>query len=210
MFIGHYSLGLVLKKQEKKIPLWIMFLAVQLADILAFCCILLGWERMSYTPNENPFLRTVIEYVPYSHSLFGNLILASLVFVIFWKVRSWTWGILLGVGVLSHWVIDAIVHIPDMPLFLDQHKVGLGLWSYPYLAFSIEVLSLVAASYYLYGKAEITVRHIVLIGFLLAIFSGMMFAPEVEATPSQASIGALSIFAISTALAYWVDRTKIT
>ncbi len=210
MFIGHYSLGLVLKKQEKEIPLWVLFLAVQLADILAFLFVLMGWERISYTPNENPFLRTVIEYVPYSHSLLGNLILGSLVFIVFWKARSRVWGVLLGIGVLSHWVLDAMVHMPDMPLFLDQHKVGLGLWSYPYLSFSIEVVSLVAASYYLYGKTQITVRHIVLIGFLLAGFSGMMFAPEAEATPSQASIGALSIYAISTALAYWVDRAKIT
>jgi hypothetical protein len=210
MFIGHYSLGLALKKQSNEIPLWVMFLAVQLVDILAFCFVLLGWERISYAPNENPFLRTVIEYVPYTHSLLGNLILGLLVFVIFWKVRSRAWGVLLGIGVFSHWVLDALVHTPDMPLYFDQHKVGLGLWSYPYLSFSIEVLSLVAASYYIYGKTEITIRHIVLIGFLLAGFSGMMFAPEAEATPSQMSLGALSIYAIATGLAYWVDRAKIT
>ena len=80
MFIGHYSVGFLLKKRSKEIPLWLLFISVQFVDILVFLFVLLGVERIKYNESANPFLRTIIEYVPYSHSLFTNVILALVVF----------------------------------------------------------------------------------------------------------------------------------
>ena len=88
MFIGHYAVGFLLKKKFEETPLWLLFIAVQLVDILAFILVLLGFERMSYNPTSNPFLRTSIEYVPYSHSLLSNLIIAFVIFLIFWKSKE--------------------------------------------------------------------------------------------------------------------------
>lgn len=68
MFIGHYAVGFVLKKKTNEIPLWLLFIAVQFVDILAFLFVLLGIEHIKYNQSSNPFLRTIIEYVPYSHS----------------------------------------------------------------------------------------------------------------------------------------------
>jgi hypothetical protein len=35
-----------------------------------------------------------------------------------------------GLVVFSHWVLDFIVHLPDLPLFLDGFpKLGLGMWA---------------------------------------------------------------------------------
>jgi hypothetical protein len=114
MFIGHYSVGFLLKKKSKDIPLWLLFISVQLVDILAFIFVLLGVERIRYNESANPFLRTIIEYVPYSHSLFINVVLAFVVFIIFWKLKNKVWGFILSVGVLSHWFLDALVHVADM------------------------------------------------------------------------------------------------
>jgi hypothetical protein len=37
---------------------------------------------------------------------------------------------MIGLVVFSHWVLDFIVHAPDLPLlFKDSPKVGLGLWT---------------------------------------------------------------------------------
>ena len=38
-------------------------------------------------------------------------------------------GMILGLVVFSHWILDFIVHIPDLPLFLEgSPNLGLGLW----------------------------------------------------------------------------------
>ena len=31
--------------------------------------------------------------------------------------------------VVSHWVLDVVTHIPDMPLYPGGPKFGLGLWN---------------------------------------------------------------------------------
>ena len=36
---------------------------------------------------------------------------------------------MVGLLVLSHWVLDVLTHRPDMPLYPGSVKVGLGLWN---------------------------------------------------------------------------------
>ena len=96
MFVGHYAAGFAIKKKFQDIPLWLVFIAVQFVDILAFLLVLLGIEKISYNPTLNPFLRTSIDYVPYSHSLFYNLIFAVIIFSLFLRFKSIKWGIALS------------------------------------------------------------------------------------------------------------------
>ena len=206
MFIGHYAVGFALKKKSDEIPLWLLFVAVQLVDILAFSLVLLGIERIAYNPSDNPFLRTMIEYVPYSHSLFANLVLAGLIFLLFRKIRGRKWGIILGVAVLSHWFIDVLVHQADMPIFHNSFKVGLGLWQYPWIAFLFELAVLGLAGYYLLKNYQEIKRYLVLLVLLAAGFAAMFFAPEAEATPALASIMSLSLYVLFATLAYWCER----
>ncbi|MEN8143089.1 MAG: hypothetical protein ABFQ82_05775 [Thermodesulfobacteriota bacterium] len=208
MFIGHYAVGFALKKKADEIPLWLLYISVQLVDILAFSFVLLGVERIAYNPTDNPFLRTIIEYVPYSHSLFANLLLAALVFLIFQKIRGRKWGIILGGGVLSHWFIDTLVHKGDMPLFHNSFKVGLGLWQYPWLAFLFELVIFGLAGYYLLKNYQKLKRYLVLIFLMGAGFAAMFFAPEAEGTPVQVAISNLLLYAIFTALACWCERRR--
>jgi membrane-bound metal-dependent hydrolase YbcI (DUF457 family) len=208
MFVGHYSVGFLLKKKFKEIPLWLLFISVQFVDILAFLFVLAGLERIAYNQSDNPFLRTTIEYVPYSHSLIANVIIALIMYLLFWKLKNRTWGLALLIGVFSHWFLDAIVHVPDVPLLFNSYKVGLGLWKLPGTAFLIELASLVLAGYYLLKGARKVWRHVVIIILLMAGYMGMFFAPEAEATPTQASIMSLTLYTVFAALAYWADRSK--
>jgi membrane-bound metal-dependent hydrolase YbcI (DUF457 family) len=208
MFVGHYAVGFALKKKYREVPLWLLFVFVQLVDILAFILVLAGVERMSYNPTDNPFLRTVIEYVPYTHSLFTNIVIGLAVYFIFLKLKNKAWAAALSIGVVSHWFLDALVHQPDMPLFHDSFKVGLGLWNFPMLSFTLEILALIAAGYFLL-KDIVNIKRFVFMVFLLAFsYTGMFFAPEAEATPGQASVSVLALFAIITALAYWCEPHK--
>jgi hypothetical protein len=208
MFVGHYAFGFFLKKKFKEIPLWLLFVSVQLVDILAFLFVLLGVERIRYVETVNPFLRTSIEYVPYSHSLFSNVITAFVVFLLFWKLKNNTWGLVLSMGVLSHWFLDVIVHTSDMPVFLDGLKTGLGLWRYPQAAFFFENTLLIMAGYYLLRGSVKIMRSAILIILLLTGYTAMFFAPAAEATPTQASIVSISLYSVFTALAYWSERAK--
>jgi hypothetical protein len=208
MFVGHYAFGFFLKKKFKEIPLWQLFISVQLVDILAFTFVLLGLEQIRYNPGTNPFLRTIIEYVPYSHSLFTNVIISLVIFLIFWKMKNTKWGLVLSAGILSHWFLDVIVHVPDMPLFFNSFKIGLGLWQFPWIAFIFELTLLILAGYYFLKGSNKIKRHIILIALLTAGFSGMFFAPEAEATSTQTSIMSISLYTVFTALAYWSDKNK--
>jgi hypothetical protein len=128
------------------------------------------------------------------------------VFLIFWIVKNKEWGVVLSIGVLSHWFLDTLVHLPDMPLFHNSLKVGLGLWKFPVAAFLIELAVLVIAGYYLLAGYNKRKRHIILVILLSAGFLSMFFAPEAEATPVQASIASLSLYAVFAALAFWSER----
>jgi len=173
MFIGHYGVAFIVKKKASDIPLWLLFASVQLLDIIAFTLVLLGIEKASYVPNANPFLRNLLD-LPYSHSLSGALLISAIVFVIFWAMNKKTWAWILGLCVLSHWIIDLIVHTPDLSLFFGNIKVGLGLWYYPILTYIIEIV-FVFSGWLLLKK---NIYSYLLLILMVGTFSGMVFAEE--------------------------------
>lgn len=210
MFVGHYAVGFAIKQKVKEIPLWLIFIAVQFIDILAFILVLIGIERISYNSTENPFLRTFIEYVPFSHSLSSNFIISIIVLIVFWKFKNRAWGIALSIAVLSHWPIDFIAHTNDMPLLFNSFKVALGLWNYPWTAFLIEICFLIGAGYYLYRDSKEYKRPIILITFLVLLYAPTMFAPEGEVPVKTVCITSLSFYTIFGLLAWWVEKKKST
>jgi len=173
MFIGHYGVAYIVKKKASDIPLWLLFASVQLLDIIAFTLVLLGIEKASYVPNINPFFRNLLD-LPYSHSLIGAVLLSTIVFIIFWVKKKRTWAWILGLCVLSHWVIDLIVHTPDLTIFFGSGKVGLGLWHYPILTFIIEI-AFVLIGLLLLKKNIYSYLSLVL---MVGAFTGMVFAEE--------------------------------
>jgi len=56
--------------------------------------------------------------------------------------RRWSSAAWVGVAVLSHWVLDWLLHRPDLPLFGNSMKVGLGLWNHVALSLGLELLVL--------------------------------------------------------------------
>ena len=138
MFIGHYGVAYVVKKKASDIPLWLLFTSVQLMDIIGFTFTILGIEKIYTVPNDNHLLRYVTD-MPYSHSLIGTLLVSVVVFIFFRVMDRKPWAWILGLCVLSHWFIDLLVHTPDLGIFSDSWKVGLGLWHYPILTYITEL-----------------------------------------------------------------------
>ena len=80
--------------------------------------------------------------MPYTHGLIGAAlwsIAAAIAYRVFRKAAGWLVAALVGAAVFSHWVLDWLVHRPDLPLYDNSFKVGLGLWNYPVLAFGLEI-----------------------------------------------------------------------
>jgi hypothetical protein len=176
MFIGHYGLGYVVKKKAPELPLWLLFASVQLLDLVAFTFVLFGIEKASYNLSDNPFFRNQLD-LPFSHSLLGAIIISLIVFIIFWIKDRKKWAWILGLCVLSHWFIDLIVHTNDLPILFGIYKVGFGLWNFPYLTYAIEIL------FVLIGWLLVRKRNVfsyVLLFFMIASFSGMIFNDEPE------------------------------
>ncbi|MFZ0452812.1 MAG: metal-dependent hydrolase [Ignavibacteriaceae bacterium] len=213
MFIGHYGAGFAGKKIDNKPSLGTMFFAAQFLDLLWPVFILLGIENVKIVPGlmaANPLDFT---YYPYTHSLFFTIIWGILFGAVYFLVRKNLKGsFLLGSLVLSHWILDLIVHRPDLPVLpWSDLKVGFGLWNSVPVSFVLEVLifSLGAFFYLSSTKAKNKTGNFALWGliiFLLVIFIANIFSsppPSVEAI----GIAGLSQWLI-VAWAYWIDRNR--
>ena len=69
MFIGHYGPSFALKAIRPAIPLWLLFVAVQLVDIGWALLVLLGVERVRIVPGITASNPLDLYYMPYTHSL---------------------------------------------------------------------------------------------------------------------------------------------
>lgn len=152
MFIGHYGVSFAAK--QKPIPLWLLFIAVQFLDVVWSGLVMLGIEKLRITHGISQANALDLYYMPYTHGLFGALALSA----IFGGVSAWffreqrrTVFWITAAAVFSHWVLDLVVHVPDMPLIGDTLKVGLGLWNFPAISLPLELITLCAGAF-LYAR----------------------------------------------------------
>ena len=130
MFIGHYALGLAAKRIAPRTSLGTLFLAPSLADLLWPVFLLLGWERVRVTGGANPFLTLTFDAYPLSHSLLTLIGWGVVLAVLYrWRSGDARAATVVALLVVSHWVLDFVTHVPDMPLYPGGPTVGLGLWN---------------------------------------------------------------------------------
>jgi hypothetical protein len=130
MFIGHFAVGFASKRFAPKTSLGTLIAGAVLLDVLWPIFVLLGWEQVRIVPGITAF--TPLDFVsyPYSHSLAAAIGWATLFAVGYYFVKRYRAGaILIWLGVVSHWVLDFVVHRPDLPLYPGSVRVGLGLWN---------------------------------------------------------------------------------
>src|SRR5437870_12575444 len=147
MFVGHYGIAFAVKTERNRIPLWVLFVAVQLLDFLWAPFVLLGIEKVRMVPGVTATNSLDLYYMPYTHSLVCALIWSGAAFFIYKLVRgaktSNTAALIVAFAVLSHWVLDLIVHRPDLAIYDDVLKVGFGLWNHRGLEFALEIALLI-------------------------------------------------------------------
>jgi len=211
MFVGHYGVSFAAKKIDRSIPLWVLFLAVQLLDILWAPLVLLGIEKVRIVPGAPASTALDFYYMPYSHSLTGALVLscvAAAAYMMFARPADARSSVIVGLAVLSHWLLDFIVHVHDLPLFGDSAKVGLGLWSAPIISLVLEGVILFGGMWiYLRGRLRQSLGTIAFCVVLFAIQTYTLFgAPPTSMTGSAiAAIIAYFVFAL---VIWWLEDRR--
>lgn len=182
-----------------------LFLAVQFVDVLWAILVMAGVEKVRITPGYTASSPLDLYYMPYTHSLVASVGWALLVG---W-LASFVWGrrggVVVGLCVISHWVLDLLVHVADLPLWGDLHKVGFGLWDQPVLAFVLEA-GVLFAGVALYsklakGKAAVWIFAVLMLAMQM---SNLVMPPPPE--PEQFAMMALSLYLLLAAAAWFVER----
>lgn len=214
MFIGHYAVGLAAKKVVPKVSLGTLFLSVQLADLLWPIFLLLGLERVRIDPGNVAFTPLDFEHYPITHSLLGSLAWSVAFGLAYWVIRRYPKGAwVLGLGVFSHWVLDFIVHRPDLPIVpWSPVRVGLGLWNSVPATLLVEIgIYLLGTAVYLRAtRARDSVGTYAFWPLIVVLF--LIYVGESLGGPPPSNERALALTALGLWLfipwAYWVDRHR--
>jgi len=206
VFVGHYAPALVGKAVEPRVPLWMLFVAVQLVDIAWVVLVLLGVERVRIVPGlpSNPL---ALEYMPFTHGLVAIAVWSGATFLL---ARGWfgvRGALVLAAAVASHWICDLLVHRPDLPLLAGEPKLGLGLWNLPLVALVLEVALVLGAAWWCARNGAVA-RPRSLIGFAVALAlvqTGMTFGPQPTSVTATV-LAALAFYLVVAAAGAWLDR----
>ncbi|MES1205192.1 MAG: hypothetical protein ABUS79_04570, partial [Pseudomonadota bacterium] len=153
MFVGHFAVALAAKRATPRLPLALLFAAVQFLDILWPLFIAVGVEHARIVPGITAASPLDLYDFPYSHSLIMSLSW-SVMFALPWLLsKRRREGLVLAGCVFSHFVLDFVTHRPDMQLAPGAPaRYGLGLWNHRPAAVAVEGgLFLAAIVLYLRG-----------------------------------------------------------
>jgi hypothetical protein len=217
MFLGHYGVAFALKRAEPKLSLGTLFVAVQLADLLWGAFILLGWEHARIVPGYTAV--TPLEFLDYpiSHSLVAAIAWGAVAAALYYSwptrdtTRHWQAAAIVGLAVLSHYPLDVLVHVPDLPIAgNDSPKLGLGLWNNPTATMIAELLlfGLGLAVYVALRSHRHPVRMVrlaILVLVLVGTYLASLYGPPPPSMTAVAVSG-IGFFIVLAALAAWADR----
>jgi hypothetical protein len=216
MFVGHYGPSFAGKAAKNTISLWVLFVAVQLLDVFWSILVLLGIEKVRIVPGITKTNPLDLYYMPYTHSLDGALVFAvaaGLVYRLLRRADGWPGAAVVSAAVFSHWILDLLVHRPDLPLYDDTSKIGLGLWNFPVLALALELVFLFGGMYlYLRTTEPITKlgRYgMVVFGLLMACVQAVVFFGPPPISDRAAAITALTLYVAFGAAAYWLEKKRV-
>jgi len=226
MFIGHYGPAVWDTQRGHGKPivtLWQGFLAVQFVDIIWAILVILGIEGPGTNAGGTPIFN-----IPWSHSLLSSLLLAVFAGAMFrmFKPSAGKRGFWVIAGlVFSHWVLDLIVHRPDLPLYPGgTHMLGFGFWDFPIAAYILE-MGLVFAGFLFWQKVTIathkkyTIAIWVFFAVMAALQAYVILLPglAVQAGTFEASVGpqgaalgitTLIIFFTMAVVIGWIEKGR--
>ncbi|RPI90988.1 MAG: permease [Chloroflexi bacterium] len=159
MIAGHFGLAAGIKKIAPRLPLWSLLLATFFLDVVFIFFAVSGLEKINPVDPANPnaYGGSLIQAY-YTHSLVGSLLISAIAGLF----AGWRWGkrsgyVIAGV-VFSHWILDLIVHRPDLPILPGNlgnlPLLGFGLWQYPTVSAIMELALVIGGTWFYYRSAR--------------------------------------------------------
>jgi hypothetical protein len=209
MFVGHYGVSFAAQRMNRQVPLWVLFIAVQLLDVFWAPFILLGIEKVRIVPGITASNPLDLYYMPYTHSLVAAMAWSATAFVVYrlWRRSRGLAALLVGAAVFSHWILDFLVHRPDLPLYDNAAKVGLGLWNMPVVAFGLEATLLFGGMTMFFRERQGPRTGMVTFGVvMLAMQATVFFGPPPPSDTAAAGTALFAYIVFAVFVARWEAR----
>jgi len=210
MFIGHWAPALAAAAISKRAPrIGTLFIAGQLVDWAFFALLLLGVEHMRFDPGISVMNPMDLYHMPYTHSLIGAALFAAAFGGLVWAAsKDRTAALIAGAVVLSHWLLDLLVHVPDLTLAGSPPKLGFGLWNHPAVEMPLEIgITLGALWWYAKARQPARLPVIALAIVLRALQAINWFGPVEPVVTAGTSLLAFFAYGLATILAWWMGKT---
>lgn len=154
---------------------------------------------------------------PYSHSLITAIVWSCVAAALYKPICDWlgfvyskSAALIIGAAVFSHWILDLIAHPPDLAMYDDKWKVGLGLWNYRDPEFALEIALLaIGIMLYLMRNVMPAIRKRVLIAFglfLVVIQIGNTYVPRNALTDKQTALGVWIFYTLFVLMAFLLEK----
>jgi hypothetical protein len=175
MFIGHFAVAYILIALFPGIPPLVPLIGVSFPDLLWPVLVFLGIEKVKIDPASPRQDSIVFLSYPYSHSL----VTGTLIAVIPGTIIGWFFGPVAGIVFVaasaSHWLLDLVVHIKDLPVlgFGKDTKTGAGLWRTGPAAFVVELVFYTAVTLLVAPRG--TVVGLLILGYVFHLINANSF-----------------------------------
>ncbi|MBS0374494.1 MAG: hypothetical protein JSR73_07915 [Proteobacteria bacterium] len=204
MFAGHVGAGLAIAGCEPRINAgWLVFAALWL-DTVLWILVLAGVETVALPA---PGVSSQPSFVfPYSHGLIASLAWSALAAAaVGWAAQA-TPGraaLLMAAAVASHWLLDVVVHRPELPLVgAASIPLGLGLYDRLPVALGLEAAVLVAGAAFYARRTRLAPRRrwailaTAALSLLMTI-AGMTLAPPPPSATTMAVSSLVTILVLT-------------
>lgn len=211
MFVGHYAAAFAAKAAAPKAPLWTLAAASQLVDIGWAVFIMTGVEHARADPSL-PGSTLELYDMPWTHSLPAALawsVAGALLVRLLLRLPTWA-SIVVGLTVFSHWLLDLVVHRPDLELWPGGARVGFALWNYPVPEQAVEMgLFAICAAIWVASRKSLgrtAWPAIALIAFYVVLqLAAMLMPPPAGELAASTGLTVLIVYIIAAAAAGLTD-----
>jgi len=217
MFVGHYSVAFAVKTERNKIPLWVLFIAVQFLDYIWATLVLLGVEKLRVIKGFTAGSMLDSYFHPYSHSLIAAITWSSVAAIGYKPLCTWlgypyrkSSAVVVGLSVFSHWILDLIAHPRDLAIYDNKWKVGFGLWNFRDPEFALEIALLgVGIVLYLARNVMPVFSKTAVIAFgiaLVVVQVGDTYVPRTPLTDKATVVGVWVFYTLFVVMAFFLEK----
>ena len=180
--VDHAATALLIKRRYPSVSMVPLLVSVQAMDLAWVGLNYLGVERTTTEPAVRSVADIHLSYMPFSHSVATAVAAALCAWLIVEKgLGRAALGRAIGIGIVSHLVLDLVTHAPDIAVWPGSPLPALGLGLYnraPMWGFALEMVYGVFC-WWMYRRSG-SLLAVIVLGNLanVSLFSAAIPGPE--------------------------------